>query len=640
MKYIANILVAGLFFMAFDGHAQHNIDISNANYLVERNPDHPVQHAVYNTAPYAHRAITKVQYHDGLGRPIQTTLHNQSPGSQGKDLISIVKYDQFGRNEKNYLIYAKDLNGSYDHTALASLLAYYNSGGTKETNYPYAVTLFDGSPLNRAMEQGAPGEAWQPGGAAVSFAKGTNINDDAIKRWEVNSTGALSLEGTYASGALSKDITTDEEGHQTIQFINKLGQTILKRVQVVKVVSGTYQAEEWADTYYIYDLSGNLRYVLPPEAVKATGTPAATPYTVPDDLLKHWAFQYNYDGRKRMVEKRVPGSDWVYMVYDNRDRLVLTQDGNQRDPEETTGREWTFTKYDALNRPVATGTYIHVAAIDRDAMQLEVNNYYAGSPSDTWYESFNGSTALHGYTDRSFPADVAADSYLTVTYYDNYDFKTLPGFGDSYNYDPDQLGTASYQNVDYSFPATEFERVKGLATGSKIQVLDGANTWISTVTYYDDRYRVVQTIMENPDGNIDKTSTLYNFPGWVLATYTEHQKEGTVFGIKRRYTYDHTGRPMAGYHELFENGQSRGEVLLAENKYNELGELVEKNLHVEHGTPHQSIDYRYNIRGWLESVNNSTLQIEPGRNTDDANPDLFGMELFYNHPLNGVDTSN
>lgn len=42
----------------------------------------------------------------------------------------------------------------------------------------------------------------------------------------------------------------------------------------------------------------------------------------------------------------------------------------------------------------------------------------------------------------------------------------------------------------------------------------------------------------------------------------------------------------------------------------------------------QSIDQRYNIRGWLTHINNSTLTND-GVNNNDAN-DLFGMELVYN----------
>src|SRR5690606_16869660 len=78
-------------------------------------------------------------------------------------------------------------------------------------------------------------------------------------------------------------------------------------------------------------------------------------------VLDDFAFRYKYDARKRMTRKKVPGADWVYMVYDDRDRLVMSQDGNQR---AANPREWTFTKYDALNRPVLTGIYKDTEGLD------------------------------------------------------------------------------------------------------------------------------------------------------------------------------------------------------------------------------------------------------------------------------------
>jgi hypothetical protein len=43
----------------------------------------------------------------------------------------------------------------------------------------------------------------------------------------------------------------------------------------------------------------------------------------------------------------------------------------------------------------------------------------------------------------------------------------------------------------------------------------------------------------------------------------------------------------------------------------------------------QSIDYRYTIRGWLQSINNGQLTMDNGVTNDDPN-DYFGMELLYN----------
>lgn len=572
-----------------------------------------------------------VQYYDGLGRPSQSVSREGSPA--GFDIIVPVDYDNYGREYRSYLPYEHNTSksGAFQDGAFTEQDAFYDViFGAGAGEYAFSEKVFEPSPLNRVTEQGAPGEPWRVrGGATVTFSYEVNVANEA-KIWNISSTTGLPTSpSAYTAGALLKNITTDEQDHEVREFTDKLGRTVLKRVQAHENGAAT---EEWADTYYIYDDFGNLRYVLPPMANKKLSESVAMATVVED-----WAFCYKYDGRNRMVEKKVPGAGWVYMVYDNRDRLVLTQDANQRDTGLTTGRDWTFTKYDQLNRPVLTGIYTHGSVVAQGAMQGVVNNFYTtadqtGSPEE-WFEVFGGS--VHGYTDLSFPRGVAADKYLTVTYYDNYDFKGLQEFaGTAYNFTSGVLSSTTTPQGTFSFPSAEFQNVKGQVTGSKTRVLDDANTWLKSVTYYDDRYRVIQTVTDNysltGQTTQDRFSTLYSFAGWVLATETSYNMEGEVYQVKKRYTYDHTGRLMQGYHKLIADGKAQTEVLLAENRYNELGELIEKNLHVENAVPKQSVDYRYNIRGWLEGINNSTLT------ESDPEPDFFGMELFYEHPLNGV----
>ena len=48
-----------------------------------------------------------------------------------------------------------------------------------------------------------------------------------------------------------------------------------------------------------------------------------------------------------MIEKKIPGGGTVKMVYDKRDRLRFS-----RNSEQSAAPEWSFIKYDALNRPV------------------------------------------------------------------------------------------------------------------------------------------------------------------------------------------------------------------------------------------------------------------------------------------------
>src|SRR5690606_30861940 len=108
-----------------------------------------------------------VQYFDGLGRLVQTVELMASPTY--KDIVQHIEYDGFGRESVKYLPYAEQTSadGSYKTTAKTSLANYYRVGGgwdagVVKTPNPYAVTVFENSPLNRVTEQGAPGEAWQP----------------------------------------------------------------------------------------------------------------------------------------------------------------------------------------------------------------------------------------------------------------------------------------------------------------------------------------------------------------------------------------------------------------------------------------------------------------------------------------------
>lgn len=329
-------------------------------------------------------------------------------------------------------------------------------------------------------------------------------------------------------------------------------------------------------------------------------------------------FAYKYDHRNRMVEKQVPGAGTVYMVYDNRDRLVLTQDAIQREENQ-----WLFTKYDVFNRPVATGMYTDAAT--RNDMQVAVNNYYDNlEAQQAWFESIG--TERHDYDNKSFPQEPIETDYHTSTYYDNYTVVDTWDMG----YVDTKLSQTT--NADYTTPTTENTAVKGQVTGSIVKNLDD-NNWLKTASYYDDKYRVIQIVADNHLNGSDRTSSLYDFVGKVLQTETEHIDASETYTIRQTFSYDHAGRVMDVKQTL--NNEADGEIILLANNYNELGELIEKNLH---GTPDvddptqtqyaQSVDYSYNIRGWLTSINDSNLADED--QAEVLANDYFGMELLYN----------
>ncbi|HYC84656.1 MAG TPA: DUF6443 domain-containing protein [Chryseosolibacter sp.] len=542
-------------------------------------------------------------YLDGLGRPIQKVDRKASPLEQ--DIVTHFEYDRAGRVTTEYLPYVavNDNSGSYKPTAKTDQQSFYNAPPDPTialTSAAFSRKIVEQSPLNRVLEQGAPGIIWQPGMGRTRRFQYLHNADGTIRLWTIDPESGLPVEnGYYGGNQLSMSVVTDEMGHRVKEFENKDGLTIVK---MVESASGS-----WAETHYIYDDFNLLRYVIQPEGIaQLTGAPD-------QPFLDKFAFQYKYDKRRRMVEKRVPGAGSTYMVYDNRDRVVLTQDANQRG-----GNKWTFTKYDALNRPIMTGVYTW--SNPSDPNDIITPEEIAGLISTTtFHEEFNAALSPYGYTTSLFPSDNL--EILTVNYYDNYDFTSLFG-STAYHYHNDELSGQE--------PAP-FMAVRGLMTGSQVRVL-GTSDWIRSVSYFDDKYRPIQTITSNLLSGYDVMTSVLDFTGKVERTNIRHVAGTAQTNVTEEFLYDHGGRQLVNYHRI--GSQT---VLLKQQEYNLLGQLIEKNLHRHpEGHFHQSVDYRYNIRGWLTHINNPSLTND-GVTNDDGN-DMFGMKLNYDDP-EGPDNS-
>jgi RHS repeat-associated protein len=321
-------------------------------------------------------------------------------------------------------------------------------------------------------------------------------------------------------------------------------------------------------------------------------------------VVNDYAYLYKYDKRQRLIEKKLPGAQCIYMVYDNRDRLVMTQDGEQRK-----NNQWTFTKYDALNRPVITGLYTHSTVATQAEMSSLIN-------TNIFYETYTENIATHGYSNTVFPINNI--DVLTVTYYDDHRFKSLIN-NDELNYKNNELtGQAP----------SAFDHVDGKITGSKTKVLNTENTYLWSATYYDDKYSIIQTATTILSGGVARNTYIVDFDGKVKQAKTILHKDGSndQFTIKT-YEYDHAGRLAETWHQINNNPK----ILLSQNTYNEIGQLVTKKLHASVdniSSFKQHVDYRYNIRGWLSSINNADLT-----STDGGPKDYFGMEFGYNNDM-------
>lgn len=519
--------------------------------------------------------IETIAYFDGLGRPVQTVTLQGSPAKN--DLVEAVEYDDFGRDYCHLLPFVKaSNNGAYVTDARSKAINYYNAtiAGHESTASPWNKTLYEASPLNRTTGTSGPGP-WEAKPTSVSY----QTNTSTIDHWD-----AAKNSITFAAGSLYVTETTDEDGNKSREYKDKLGQVVRRE---------SYDGTAWLRTAYVYDDFGQLIMVVPPKASLATDT--------------ELCYYYSYDQRRRMTVKDLPGAEPVYMVYDNRDRLALSQDGVQRP-----ANKWSFTKYDALNRPVMTGEMVIAATRDNIADQF-------ASYSGAMYEA--AGTDLYGYTNQSFPAtynsQVTTDKILTVTYYDGYDFRPS-----GYEYQSNLAGEPSAYSI----------KTKGLVTGSRTKVLEGGESLVNpmalTVNYYDDYGRLVQSVADNHFETTSKevAHTAYNFAGQPVKTVTEHRKGNSSCQqtLAATFDFDHQGRLLTQKMTI----NSDNAVTLSSLTYNELGEVVARYLHGDAAGNNfnQKIDYAYNLKGWLRTINS------PGN----LGADLMAIDLRYNNPQTGV----
>ena len=247
-------------------------------------------------------------------------------------------------------------------------------------------------------------------------------------------------------------------------FTDEMGHVVLTRQM---------KGSETHDTYYVYDDKGNLCFVLQPMYQSSAN-------------LDQYAFQYKYDGRNRCIWKKLPGAGYMEMVYDNADRLVFSQDGNQR---ALTSGNWTYYKYDGLNRLTEQGTCTNKVT-------------------------------------------TSGTNVLVQHFYDSYAFRSQAGFNNS-NFPDDASGNG-----------------KGALTASVATVLGSSNK-IYTAYYYDIKGRVVKTVQSNPLGGYDVAATVYTFtnkPATVTHTHTASGK--TTRTEVYTYSYNHADRLLKVEHTL------------------------------------------------------------------------------------------
>jgi RHS repeat-associated protein len=617
---------------------------------------------------------TKTIYYDDQGRMEQVVSYKSSPGQH--DAVVGFEYDNLGREINSYLpVVNNSSDKNFKNNLLKSSGAYLNSVHDqfyKGLIFPsivtgetaFAVTKYEPSPMNRVIESGGFGNDLQPGGhtntATYSYNSGTEVMQMKVSGSGLGAT--VSFSDQYVPmNTLNVQSTTDADGLVTKEYVNSKGQLILHRIQ-----DGT-QPGGWANTYYVYDDSGNLIFVIPPvlaqliltqtsasqptASINGTfftsdvtlslpGNPANAQYTywgegtqvtIPSgyDLtpgfwirpmvgagnssgisstnLQLYAYQNVYDQFKRLIASKAPGADWSYFVYDKANHMVLSQNGNQR-----TANKWFFVKYDRYDRPVLKGEMVISGSIDQ--IRQDVYSHAAV------YED-RGSVVFE-YTNNAYPSASDPQLYHAVCYYD--DIQTVSGAYTDYFSDVvyfSDLTSAVIQEMQNT------ANNKGLLAHSKIRIL-GTDQWLNTSYFYDRYYRNVFTSLKEsgPDvnainRNIKVVNVYDDFTSKILKRNITCQTAQDFAGIVKEFSYDHAGRLKEEYYTAAQNGLQQ-RIHVASYTYNELGQLILKKLHSTDDTNWlQSLDFKYDIQNSLTSLNDLV-----GNNADDA----FGFDLAFN----------
>jgi RHS repeat-associated protein len=607
-------------------------------------------------------------YVDGWGRVIQTVAKQGSvsqtaagPDIQSNyfDLVTHVEYDPLGLASKSFLPYVSTGNsGGFKSNAATDQKNFINLkfGEPSNASYTHAQNIYDGSPLNRVINVKMPGSAinndinYKGISSGYDFYKTTN---EYVVNWDFNYTTGLPEVAPipYADNSLVKNITKDEKDKLIVEYKDLNGNVILKRVQeAVTVSDNSYLG--WLNTYYVYDDFGRLRYTITPKAVAAMVQPGGS-WSIDPATKKGLCFYQEYDTRGRIIVKHSPDGGEVWLVYDNRDRLVLSQDENQRNRHNVNpakSNQWSFSLYDENDRVLVAGLINDVR--NRVDMQLMMDGLSL-TPQNQQLQIYTGAyetiTAYNPVTLNTSAADIFINS---VNYFD--DYSHAPSTHAVTSITVNDFAPTTNQYVET--PNVSFKRMRGAATVSKVRILNAgydnesstATQFLASTIYYDEKGRSVQTYGDNIKGGVDASSVLYDFSGKVICTKVKHTTQnipGNDFNgliIITKNDYDLLGRPTTLW-KLYtkNNGDIRPSSWpgkykkLSEIKFDEFGRTKTKSIGDDPdqvnnpGKRLETMDYSYNIQGRSTGINKDYALATTTGNMNDQWERRFGFYLGY-----------
>ena len=180
-------------------------------------------------------------------------------------------------------------------------------------------------------------------------------------------------------------------------------------------------------------------------------------------------------------------------------------------------------------------------------------------------------------------------------------------------------------------------QTRGMVTWTRTLIM-GTQNYLYSVNIYDDKGRLIQVKSTNLQGGEDIATTQYNWAGQPLRIIAKTTIPGTggQTGITiTDISYDDLGRALKTQkkiqHSLVSSNAIPNEwTQISEQAYDALGQLKQKSLGQKRNSSGtyttdklNNLDYGYNVRGWLLSVNKDYTE------GDNSNDQYFSLELGY-----------
>ncbi|HJI18634.1 MAG: RHS repeat domain-containing protein [Alistipes sp.] len=555
---------------------------------------------IYNGQGYN----TYLIFYDGLSRPLQKHALEASPA--GNDVIAFIKYDCMGRDDSvTFMPYVKNGGGTLRANPVSEQNTFYrrNMGYTSDGGYAFSRKKYAKTPYDMVELTDAPGRfhnSQSSIGHPMTHTIRQNIPSgknnpylDKVNKYGIIDDSLLICKGQYPMGQLlvkeSSFKNTDTGRTVTLEYTNQQGQ---------KIAQGEFINDSLLRlNYYVYDDFGNQRYLIPSVEDKRISASTFAKAYAPSELK--YSVYHGYDKYGDRILVRNPDQAPVNYVYDAKHRMILSQDGNQR-----TKHQWTYCEYDEYDRLLRKSTVY--ANADPALVRSWLEELYGPDAQALIESRFTGKRLLEQFQYTGYDEPVYKKLQLSGT--------SLPSVSviDSYT----RFQIPSYLAYEIILPYLAIARRSdnpGAVCYQKTAVLSpdptDTLTYIEKAFYYDDKGRMIQTVIRNHLKGITRITTKYDKVGNVLATHESKQASAT----------------------------KRPDVKIVNNTYDKFGRLLCQRTTIN-DSPEAIVRYDYDELGRCSGTicGDSILTTRytydiAGRQTIQDN-EAFRMELRYENP--------